>query len=112
VLDNFEDADALWLMGGDNRERDCREFLIIRGPSEGVDVGESGIAVFVGSSLETRLVMLPNITASCNDRIRSAMLSPDSPCTPFSAGGERCPLSLEGTCKQIEAVGVERRLTA
>jgi hypothetical protein len=111
VLDNFEDADALWLMGGDNRERDCREFLVVR-VSDDVDVGESGTAVVVGSSLETRfVVVLTDIPASCNDRIRSAMLPPDSLCTPFSGGGERCPLSLEGTCKQTEAVGVGRRPT-
>jgi hypothetical protein len=103
VFDNFDDADALWLMGGDNRERDCREFLVVRVPSEDVDVGESGTAVVVGSSLETRLAVLTDNPASCNDRIRSAMLPPDSFCTPFSGGGERCPLSLEGTCKQIEA---------
>ena len=94
-------------MGGDNRERACTEFLIVRVPSEDVDVGESGTAVVVGSSRETRLVVLTDIPASCNDRIRSAMLPPDKFCTPFSCGGERCPLSLEGTCKQLEVVGEE-----
>ena len=72
-------------------------------PSEDEDVGESGTAVVVGSSLETRLAALTDNAASCNDRIRSAMLPPDSFCTPFSGGGELIPLSLEGTCKQIEA---------
>jgi hypothetical protein len=86
VLDSFEDVDALWLMGGDNIERDCTEFLVVRVPSEDVDVGESGTAVVVGSSLETRLVVLTDKPASCNDRIRSAMLPPDSFCTPFSGG--------------------------
>jgi len=99
-------------MGGDNRERDCTEFLVVRVPSEDVDVGESGTAVVVGSSLETRLVVLTDKPASCNDRIRSAMLPPDSFCTPFSGGGgERCPLSLEGTCKQIEVVEEGSRAT-
>jgi hypothetical protein len=87
VLDVFDDADALWLMGGDNRERDCKEFLVDRIASEDVDVGESGIVVD-GSSLETRLV-LTDKPASCKDRIRSAILPPDIFCTPFSCGGER-----------------------
>jgi hypothetical protein len=83
-------------MGGDNRERACKEFLVVRVPSEDVDVGESGTAVVVGSSRERRLVVLTDKPASCNDRIRSAMLPPDRFCTPFSGGGgERCPLSLE-----------------
>jgi hypothetical protein len=105
VLASFEDVDALWLMGGDNKDRDCTEFLVVRVPSEDVDVGERGTAVVVGSSLETRLVVLTDKPASCNDRIRSAMLPPDSFCTPFSGGGERCPLILEGTCQQTEVVG-------
>ncbi len=104
VLDIFNEADGLWLMGGDNRERACREFLVVRVPSEDGDVGESGTAVVVGSSRETRLVVLTDRPASCNDRIRSAMLPPDTFCTPFSGGGERYPLSLEVTCKQIEMV--------
>jgi hypothetical protein len=112
VFDNFDDADALWLMGGDNSERDCKEFLVVRVPSEDVEVGESGTAMVVGSSLETRLVVLTDKPASCNDRIRSAMLPPDNFCTPFSGGGERCPLSLEGTCKQIKMVGDGNRRTA
>jgi len=87
VLDVFDDVDALWLMGGDNRERDCREFLVVRVASEDVDVGESGIAV-EGSSLETRLV-LTDKPASCKDRIRSAILPPENFCTPFSCGEER-----------------------
>ena len=106
-LDIFDETDALWLMGGDNKERACKEFLVVRVPSEEVDVGESGTAVVVGSSRETRLVVLTVKPASCNDRIRSAMLPPDRFCTPFSSGGERCPLSLEGTCKQLEMVGEE-----
>lgn len=112
VFDNFDDVDALWLMGGDNNERDCREFLVVRVPSEDVEVGESGTAVVVGSSLETRLLVLTDKPASCNDRIRSAMLPPDSFCTPFSGGGERCPLSLGGTCKQIEVIRDGNRHTA
>jgi hypothetical protein len=106
-FDIFDETDALWLMGGDNRERACKEFLVVRVPSEDVDVGESGTAVVVGSSRERRLVVLTDKPASCNDRIRSAMLPPDRPCTPFSGGGERCPLSLEVTCKQLEMVGEE-----
>lgn len=95
-FDVFDDeTDALWLMGGDNRDRDCREFLVVRVLSVDVDVGESGTAVVVGSSRERRLVVLTDKPASCNDRIRSAMLPPDRFCTPFSGGGERCPLSLE-----------------
>jgi hypothetical protein len=103
----FDEADAVWLMGGDNRERACKEFLVVRVPSEDVDVGESGTAVVVGSSREMRLVVLTDIPASCNDRIRSAMLPPDRFCTPFSGGGERCPLSLEVTCEELEMVGEE-----
>ncbi len=71
-FDIFDDADALWLMGGDNKESDCREFLIVRVPSEDVVVGESGTAGVEGSSLAT----------------------------PFSDGGERWPLSLASTCKE------------
>jgi hypothetical protein len=99
-FDIFDDADALWLMGGDNKESDCREFLIVRVPSEDVVVGESGTAGVEGSSLETRLLVLTDKPASCNDRIRSAMLPPDSFATPFSDGGERWPLSLASTCKE------------
>jgi hypothetical protein len=55
--------------------------------SEEVDVGERGIAKVEGSSLETRLVVLTDKPASCNDRIRSAMLPPDTFGTPFSEGG-------------------------
>jgi hypothetical protein len=80
-------------------------------PSEEADVGESGTAAVVGSSLETRLVVLTDKPASYNDRIRFAMLPPDSFCTPFSGGGERCTLSLGGTCKQMEVVGDENRPT-
>jgi hypothetical protein len=101
VLDNFEDAGGLC----DNRERACRESLVVRILSEDVDVGESGATVVVGSSLETCSVVLTDNPASCNVRIRSAMLPPDSFCTPFSGGGERCPLILEGTCQQTEVVG-------
>lgn len=106
-LDIFDETDALWLMGGDNRERACKEFLVVRVPSEVGDVGESGAAVVVvvGSSREMRLVVTDK-PASCNDRIRSAMLPPDTFCTPFSGGGERCPLSLEVTC-ELETVGEE-----
>lgn len=88
-LDIFEDVDALWLMGGDNRERDCREFLFVRVPSEGADVGESGSTEVEGSSLERRLVVLTDKPASCKDRILSAIDPPDSFCTPFSGGDER-----------------------
>jgi hypothetical protein len=102
VLDNFK-GNALWLVGGDNRERDCKEFLIVCVPSEDVDVGESGTAVVVGSSLETRLVVLTDNPAACNARIRSAMLPPGNFCTPFSAGDEQCPL--ERTYKQIGGWG-------
>jgi len=84
VPDIFDEVDALWLMGGDSGEGACREFLVVRVPSEDVDVGESGTAVVVGSSRETRLVVLTDKPASCNDRIRSAMLPPDSFCIPFS----------------------------
>lgn len=104
-LDIFDETDALWLMGGDNTERACKEFLVVLVPSEDVDVGESGTAMVVGSSRETRLVVLTDIPASCNNRIRSAMLPPDRFCTPFSGGGEWCPLSLEDTRKQLEMVG-------
>jgi hypothetical protein len=93
-FDVFDDVDALWLMGGDNRVSDCREFLIVRVPSEDVDVGESGTAMVEGSSLETRFVVVTDKPASCNDRIRSAMLPPDIFWTPFSDGGERWPLVL------------------
>lgn len=96
-FDIFDDVDALWLMGGDSRESDCREFLIVRVLSEDVDVGESGAAGVEGSSLETRLVVVTDKPASCKDRIRSAMLPPDSFCTPFSDGGGRWPLVLVGT---------------
>jgi|SRR6267154_3489849 len=95
-------------MGGDNRERACKEFLVVRVPSEDVDVGESGTAVVVGSSRETRLEVLTDKPASCNDRIRSAMLPPDRFCTPFSGGGERCPLSLEDIRKQGDGQGGSR----
>jgi hypothetical protein len=83
-------------MGGDNRESDCKPFLMVRVPSEDVDVGESGTTKVEGSSLETRLLVPTDKPASCNDRIRSAILPPDSFCTPFSGGGERWPLSLGG----------------
>jgi hypothetical protein len=106
-FDIFDETDALWLIGGDNRERVCKEFLVVRVPSEDVDVGESGTAVVVGSSREMRLVVLTDIPASCNDRILSAMLPPDRFCTPFSGGDERCPLSLEDICKQVKMVGEE-----
>jgi hypothetical protein len=79
-LDIFDETGALWLMW-------------------------SGPAVVVGNSRETRLVLLTDKPASCNDRIRSAMLPLDRFCTPFSGGGERCPLSLKGTCKLLEMVG-------
>jgi hypothetical protein len=76
-------------MGGDNRGSGCREFLIERVPSEEVDVGESGTAGVEGISLETRLFVLTAKPASCNDRIRSAILPPDSFWIPFSDGGDR-----------------------
>jgi len=89
-FDTLDDADALWLMGGDNRGSGCREFLIERVPSEEVNVGESGTARVEGrSSLETRLFVLTAKPAPCNDRIRSAMLPPGSFWTPFSDGGDR-----------------------
>jgi len=90
-FDILDDPDALWLMGGDNRGSGCREFLIARVPSEEVDVGDSGTAGMEGSSLEARLLVLTAKPASCNDRIRSAMLPPDSFWTPFpfSDGGGR-----------------------
>jgi hypothetical protein len=88
-LETFDDADALWVMGGDDTPSECREFRIVRVLSEEVDVGESGIAKVEGSSLETRLVVvLTDKPASCNDRIRSAMLPPEIFCTPFSEGEE------------------------
>jgi hypothetical protein len=80
----------------------------VRGDEEVEDVG-GGTAVVV-VSLETRLVVLTDKPASCIDRIRSAMLPPDSFCTLFSGCGARCPLDLEGTCKQIEVVGTEADL--
>ena len=90
-FDILDDADALWLMGGDNRGSGCREFLIERVPSEEVDVtvGESGTAGVEGNFLETRLFVLTAKPTSCNDRIRSAMFPPDSFWTPFSDGGDR-----------------------
>jgi len=97
-FDVFDDVDALWLMGGDNRVSDCREFLTVRVPSEDVDVGESGTAMVEGSSLETRLVVVTDKPASCNDRIRSAMVPPEI-FWPFSDGGERWPLVLAAHVK-------------
>jgi hypothetical protein len=88
-FDILDDVDALWLMGGDNRGSGCREFLIARVPSEEDAVGESGTTGVEGSSLETRLAVLTAKPASCNDRIRSAMLPPDCFWTPFSDGGGR-----------------------
>lgn len=77
-------------MGGDDNPSECREFRTVRVLSEEVDVGERGIAKVEGSSLETRLALalLTDKPASCNDRIRSAMLPPEIFCTPFSDGGE------------------------
>jgi hypothetical protein len=62
-LDIFGETDALWPMWGDNRKSTCKEFLVVRMPSVDVDVGETGTAVVVGSSRETRLVVLTDIPA-------------------------------------------------
>jgi hypothetical protein len=92
-------------MGDDNGVNDCRELLVVRVPSEDVDVGESGTAPVEVSSLETRLVVVTDNPASCNDRIRSAMLPLDIFRTPFSDGGERWPLVLAIHVKMTEAIG-------
>jgi hypothetical protein len=86
-LESFDDPDALWVMGGDDSPSECREFRVVRMLSEEVDVGERGIAKVEGSSLEMRFVVLTDSPASCNDRIRSAMVPPDIFCTPFSKSG-------------------------
>jgi hypothetical protein len=52
-LDTFDDANALWVMGGDDSPpSECREFRIVHVLSKEVDVGERGIAKVEGSSLE------------------------------------------------------------
>jgi hypothetical protein len=98
-LETLDDEDVLWVIVGDDNPRDCRELRIARVLSEVVVVivGERGIDKEGGISLETRLVVLTDKPASCNDRILSAMDPPDTFCTPFSRGGEGwwCPLSLE-----------------
>jgi len=77
---------------GNTKEWDVfAEFLVVRVPSEGTDVSESGTVV-VGSSREVRLAALTDKPASCNDhmiRIWSAMLPSDQICIPFPGGGER-----------------------
>ena len=100
-LETLDEEDVLWVIVGDDKPRDCRELRIVRVLSEDVDVGERGIDKVGGISLETRLVVLTDKPASCNDRILSAMLPPDTFCTPFSRDGEGwwCPLSLERICK-------------
>ena len=87
-LEILDAEDVLWVIVGDDKPRDCRELRVVRVLSEEVDVGERGIDKVAGISLETRLVGPTDKPASCNDRILSAMLPPDTFCTPFSRDGE------------------------
>jgi len=105
-LDTLNDGDVLWLIVGDDNPRDCRELRMVRVLSEDVDVGERGIDKVDGISLETRLVVPTDKPASSSDRILSAMLPPDTFCTPFSRGGEGwCPLSLGRICEENRGQG-------
>ena len=107
--ETLDDEDVLWVIVGDDNPRDCRELRIVRVASEDVEVvvGERGIDNEDGISLETRLAVLTDNPASCNDRILSAMLPPDTFCTPFSKGGEGwwCPLSLRNICEEDRGQG-------